>query len=110
MINLTSAELAKRLVKVKWRAQEKKEQPKITQNVRGNECMYPGPGVPWLVRVFTSYLGYVGHLIIYISTVFTILATSLRKQTYSNILKISSPKIDSFQIKIQIFFIFLLKT
>ena len=35
---------------------------------------------------------------------------TLRKYTYSNILKISAPKTESFQIKILIFFIFLLKT
>ena len=35
---------------------------------------------------------------------------SLRKHAYSNILKISSPKTESFQIKILIFFTFLLKT
>ena len=35
---------------------------------------------------------------------------SLRKHAYSNVLKISSPKTESFQIKILIFFIFLLKT
>ena len=33
----------------------------------------------------------------------------LRKHTYSNILKISPPKTESFQIKILIFFIYLLK-
>ena len=33
----------------------------------------------------------------------------LRKHAYSNILKISPPKTESFQIKILIFFIFLLK-
>ena len=35
---------------------------------------------------------------------------SLRKHAYSNILKISPPKIESFPIKILIVFIFLLKT
>ena len=35
---------------------------------------------------------------------------ALRKHAYSNILKISPPKTESFQIKILIFFIFLLKT
>ena len=35
---------------------------------------------------------------------------SLRKHAYSNILTISPPKTESFQIKILIFFIFLLKT
>ena len=35
---------------------------------------------------------------------------SLRKHAYSNILKISPPKAERFQIKILIFFIFLLKT
>ena len=35
---------------------------------------------------------------------------SLRKHDYSNMLKISPPKTKSFQIKILIFFIFLLKT
>ena len=35
---------------------------------------------------------------------------SLRKHTYSNILKISPPKTESLQIKILIFFIFLLNT
>ena len=34
----------------------------------------------------------------------------LRKQAYSNILKILPPKNENFQIKILIFFIFLLKT
>ena len=34
---------------------------------------------------------------------------SLQKQAYSNILKISLPKTEGFQIKILIFFIFLLK-
>ena len=34
----------------------------------------------------------------------------LRKHAYSNILKISPPKTESFQIKILIFFTFLLKT
>ena len=34
----------------------------------------------------------------------------IRKHSYSNILKISPPKTESFQIKILIFFIFLLKT
>ena len=35
---------------------------------------------------------------------------SLQKHVYSNIMKISPPKTESFQIKIMIFFIFLLKT
>ena len=35
---------------------------------------------------------------------------SLRKHAYSNILKISHPKTESFHIKLLIFFIFLLKT
>ena len=35
---------------------------------------------------------------------------ALWKHAYSNILKISRPKTESFQIKILIFFIFLLKT
>ena len=35
---------------------------------------------------------------------------SLRKQAYSNILKILPTKNENFQIKIQIFFLFLLKT
>ena len=35
---------------------------------------------------------------------------SLQKHAYSNILKISPPKTENFQIKILIFFIFLLKT
>ena len=35
---------------------------------------------------------------------------SLGKQAYSNILKISPPKNESFQIKMLIFFIFLFKT
>ena len=35
---------------------------------------------------------------------------TLRKHAYRNILKISPPKIESFQIKILIIFIFLLKT
>ena len=35
---------------------------------------------------------------------------SLRKHAYSNILKISPPKPEGFQIKILIFFLFLLKT
>ena len=39
---------------------------------------------------------------------FSVLA--LRKHVYSNILKISPPKTESFQTKILIFFIFLLKT
>ena len=34
---------------------------------------------------------------------------SLRKHAYSNILKILPPKNENFQIKIQIFFLFLLK-
>ena len=34
---------------------------------------------------------------------------ALRKRAYSNILKISPPKTESFQIKVLIFFIFLLK-
>ena len=38
------------------------------------------------------------------------LADSLRKHAYSNVLKISPPKTESFQIKNLIFFIFLLKT
>ena len=36
--------------------------------------------------------------------------TTLRKHAYSNILKISPPKTESFKIKVQIFFMFLLKT
>ena len=36
--------------------------------------------------------------------------SALRKHAYSNILKILPPKFESFQIKILIFFIFLLKT
>ena len=39
-----------------------------------------------------------------------IIAVTLRKHAYSNILKISPPKTESFQIKILIFFIFLHKT
>ena len=35
---------------------------------------------------------------------------SLRKQAYSNVLKILPPKNENFQIKIQIFFIFMHKT
>ena len=35
---------------------------------------------------------------------------SLRKHAHSNILKILPPKNENFQIKIQIFFLFLLKT
>ena len=35
---------------------------------------------------------------------------ALRKQAYSNILRLSTPKNENFQIKILIFFIFLLKT
>ena len=42
------------------------------------------------------------------SFVFLILSASLRKHAYSNILKISPPKNESFQVKILIFFIFLL--
>ena len=37
-------------------------------------------------------------------------SVSLRKHAYSNILKISPPKPESFQIRILILFIFLLKT
>ena len=40
----------------------------------------------------------------------TVNQKSLRKHAYSNILKISPLKTESFQIKILIFFIFLLKT
>ena len=40
----------------------------------------------------------------------TYLDIPLREHAYSNILKISPPKTESFQIKILIFFIFLLKT
>ena len=38
------------------------------------------------------------------------LFNTLRKQAYSNILKILPPKTGNFQIKIWIFFLFLLKT
>ena len=38
------------------------------------------------------------------------LSLALRKHAYSNILKISPPKTESFQIKVLISFIFLLKT
>ena len=37
-------------------------------------------------------------------------SSTLRKHAYSNVLKISPPKTESFQIKILIFFIYLLKT
>ena len=48
-----------------------------------------------------SHMG-IGRLCYYCKT--------LRKHAYSNILTISPPKTESFQIKILIFFIFLLKT
>ena len=45
-----------------------------------------------------------------LSTVSTQEYLPLRKHAYSNTLKISPPKTERFQIKILIFFIFLLKT
>ena len=54
-----------------------------------------------------------GNLRLYFSCLFVVdqtLSEKLLKHAYSNILKISSPKTESFQTKILIFFIFLLKT
>ena len=39
-----------------------------------------------------------------------VLVDTLRKQAYSNVLKILPPKNENFQIKVLIFYIFLLKT
>ena len=50
------------------------------------------------------------HLEIYFIQSYTVLCMSLRKHANSNILNISPPKTESFQIKILIFFKFLLKT
>ena len=52
-------------------------------------------------RVYTGAIEDTGH---------PVQKGTLRKHAYSNILKISPPKTESFEMKILIFFIFLLKT
>ena len=59
--------------------------------------------------VFVCVLVIAVELLCFVIVCFFISSSSLRKHAYSNVLKISTPKTESFQIKILIFFIILLK-
>ena len=69
---------------------------------------------PFMINNFSSIFsdGELGLLFSddFFLNLFQKVADSLRRHTYSNILKDLQPKIENFQIKNLIFFIFLLKT